>query len=126
MQQVEDICHKIIELEVKYSITIEDEESYLTEKVNFTLVKVVYEWACQKDFAEICQLTDVQEGSIVRTILRLDILLRNLKTACKVMGIFFLEKSITFLGNMKLHKLIDEASHLIRRDIVFAGSLYLE
>jgi len=27
---------------------------------------------------------------------------------------------------MKLLKLIKDASHLIRRDIVFAGSLYLE
>jgi len=86
MEKVENICHKILELELKYSITIEDEENYLSEKINFTLVKVVYEWACQKDFAEICRLTDVQEGSIVRTILRLEILLRNLKASCKAMG----------------------------------------
>ena len=86
MDDVERICKKILDLEIRYHVTLEDEESYLLEKMNFALVKVVYEWACQKDFAEICQLTDAQEGSIVRTILRLDILLRDFKSACKVMG----------------------------------------
>jgi len=86
MDRVDEIAEKIIDLERKYHVTIEDEESYKREKINFDLVKVVYEWACQKDFAEVCQLTDAQEGSIVRTILRLDILLRDLKSACKVMG----------------------------------------
>eukprot|EP00330_Aristerostoma_sp_ATCC50986_P002546 CAMPEP_0114581822 /NCGR_PEP_ID=MMETSP0125-20121206/5889_1 /TAXON_ID=485358 ORGANISM="Aristerostoma sp., Strain ATCC 50986" /NCGR_SAMPLE_ID=MMETSP0125 /ASSEMBLY_ACC=CAM_ASM_000245 /LENGTH=259 /DNA_ID=CAMNT_0001774331 /DNA_START=910 /DNA_END=1689 /DNA_ORIENTATION=+ len=117
MDQVEDLCKNIINLEIKHQVIPDiegGEELYLKEKVNFDLTKVVYEWACQKDFAEICKLTDAQEGSIVRTILRLDILLRGLTNACKVMG------------NMKLLKLIEDASHLIRRDIVFAGSLYLE
>ena len=46
----------------------------------------MYEWANQKTFAEICELTDAQEGSIVRTILRLDGLLKNTKNACRLMG----------------------------------------
>ena len=86
MDDIQITAQKILELEVRYHITMDDEEQYLDEKINFALTKVVYEWACQKDFAEICQLTDAQEGSIVRTILRLDILLRDLKSACKVMG----------------------------------------
>ena len=89
MDQVEDLCKNIINLEIKHQVIPDiegGEELYLKEKVNFDLTKVVYEWACQKDFAEICKLTDAQEGSIVRTILRLDILLRGLTNACKVMG----------------------------------------
>lgn len=89
MENVHKICEKIHNMEILNHITFEDEEDYLGDKINFSLVKVVYEWASQKDFSEICLLTDAQEGSIVRTILRLDILLRDLKSACKVMGILF-------------------------------------
>lgn len=33
---------------------------------------MVYEWAKGTPFQEICQLTDVMEGSIVRAIVRLE------------------------------------------------------
>jgi len=59
-------------------------------------------------------MTESQEGIIVKTIQRLDILLRDVKNAAKVMG------------NMTLCKKIEEASILIKRDIVFVSSLYLE
>jgi len=83
---VYDIAQRIMEIEKKYNVIFEDEETYIDQTINFSLMKVVYEWANQKDFAEICLLTDAQEGSIVRTILRLDILLRDFKSACKIMG----------------------------------------
>merc|ERR1711976_993232 len=38
------------------------------EQFNFGLVEVVFEWARGMTFTEITQLTDVQEGVIVRTI----------------------------------------------------------
>lgn len=41
------------------------------ERLNFGLVRVVYEWALEKPFAEIIDLTDVQEGIIVRCIQQL-------------------------------------------------------
>jgi antiviral helicase SKI2 len=37
-----------------------------------TLVQVVYQWARGVPFKEICTLTTVEEGSIVRTVTRLD------------------------------------------------------
>jgi antiviral helicase SKI2 len=45
---------------------------YTREKLNFVLMEVVYEWARGMPFADICQLTDILEGSIVRCIVRLD------------------------------------------------------
>ena len=36
------------------------------------MLQVVYEWARGTPFQEICTLTDVMEGSIVRAIVRLD------------------------------------------------------
>jgi len=59
-------------------------------------------------------MTDSQEGTIVKTIQRLDMLLKDVKNAAKVMG------------NMNLCKKLEEASQLIKRDIVFVSSLYLE
>lgn len=61
---------------------------------------------------EILEYTDVQEGIIVRTIQRLDELLKFVKLAAKVMG------------NTELEDKIEAASECIRRDIVFSASLY--
>jgi hypothetical protein len=39
----------------------------------------VYEWALGTPFVDICQLTDVMEGSIVRAVVRLDQACRELQ-----------------------------------------------
>lgn len=64
-------------------------------------------------FADICELTDVPEGMIVRTIVRLDETCREVRNAAAIMG------------NSALHKKMETASNLIKRDIVFAASLYI-
>lgn len=81
--------------------------------INFHLSLPIYEWACGLDFAIVCSHTDAPEGTIVRTIMRLDILLRNVKSGCFV------------IGNTTLSEKIDRCSELIKRDIIFAQSLYL-
>lgn len=80
--------------------------------LRFGLVEVVYEWAKGKPFKQITELTDVLEGSIVRCIVRLDETCREIRSAAKIMG------------DPTLHKKMEEASHLIKRDICFASSLY--
>ncbi len=84
------------------------------EQFNFGLTEVVYKWAMGMPFAEITQLTDVQEGVIVRTIQRLDETLRDVKDAARV------------IGDSVLYQKMDEASTIIKRDIVFAASLYTQ
>lgn len=69
---------------------------------------------CLQPFSDIMQLTDVQEGLIVRCIQRLDELLKDLKVAANVMG------------NPNLAEKMDQTSEKIRRDIVFAASLYIQ
>lgn len=64
-------------------------------------------------FADICELTDVPEGLIVRTIVRLDETCREFKNAAAIMG------------NSALYKKMETASNAIKRDIVFAASLYV-
>lgn len=77
------------------------------------LHQVVYEWARGTPFSAITPLTDVMEGSIVRSVVRLDQCCRELMDAARVMG------------DTALFALMEAASGLIRRDIVFAASLYV-
>lgn len=64
-------------------------------------------------FSDICELTDVSEGIIVRTIVRLDETCREFRNAASIMG------------NSALFKKMEIASNAIKRDIVFAASLYV-
>ena len=52
----------------------------------FGLVEVVYEWARGMSFNRITDLTDVLEGTIVRTITRLDETCREVKGAARLVG----------------------------------------
>ena len=63
-----------------------DPMEYREQSLNFGLVHPVYEWALGISFANICQLTDVQEGSIVRTMTRLDELCREIRNCARVVG----------------------------------------
>ena len=59
------------------------------------------------------KMTDVYEGSLIRTFRRLEELLRQMCQAAKVMG------------SPDLEKKFNESLSKIRRDIVAAQSLYL-
>lgn len=90
-----------------------DPGEYCDNSLNFGLVHVVYEWALGVPFKNICDLTDAQEGSIVRCITRLDELCREIRNCAKV------------VGNPTLYRKLEAASTAIKRDIVFASSLYV-
>ncbi|KAJ6670688.1 ATP-DEPENDENT RNA AND DNA HELICASE [Salix viminalis] len=100
------------ELQSNYNLQINPEE-YANENLKFGLVEVVYEWAKGTPFVDICELTDVPEGLIVRTIVRLDETCREFKNAAAIMG------------NSAVYKKMESASNAIKRDIVFAASLYV-
>ena len=68
--------------------------------------------AGKSTFAEVMKLTDEFEGSIIRVIRRLEELLRQLASASLA------------IGNMELKQKFDDGSAKIKRDIVFAASLY--
>lgn len=90
-----------------------DPNEFCKEILNFGLVEVVFEWAKGTPFHEICNLTDIMEGSIVRTIVRLEQTCRELRDAARVMG------------NTALFQQMQMASALIKRDVIFAASLYV-
>ena len=64
-------------------------------------------------FSDVIKMTDVFEGSIIRTIKRLEELLRQMCAAAKA------------IGNTDLESKFAEGITKIKRDIVFAASLYL-
>jgi antiviral helicase SKI2 len=75
---------------------------------------VVYQWSHGLSFSDIVACTDILEGTVVRTILRVDEACRDLGNAAKLMG------------NQALASKMEIASSLIKRDICFAASLYLD
>lgn len=112
VQRLYDTAIRLGLLQADFNLPVDPEE-YARENLKFGLVEVVYEWAKGTKFAEICELTDVPEGLIVRTIVRLDETCREFKNAAAIMG------------NSALCKKMEAASNAIKRDIVFAASLYI-
>ena len=89
-----------------------NEDEYV-QTFKYQLMEVVYAWAQGKSFAEICKMTDIYEGSLIRLFRRLEELLRQIAQAAKVMGSTDLEQKF------------EESLKKVKRDIVAAQSLYL-
>ena len=84
------------------------------DEIHFGLLSVTYEWAQGKPFKDIVENVDIQEGIIVRTLQRLDEIFNDVSSAAKLFG------DDSLLAKM------EETSKSIRRDIVFAASLYTQ
>uniref|UniRef100_A0A8D2KW87 Ski2 like RNA helicase n=1 Tax=Varanus komodoensis TaxID=61221 RepID=A0A8D2KW87_VARKO len=112
IEHIRSVAEEIALLQRKCGLreSVED----FVEQYKFGLVEVVYEWARGMPFAEIARLTDVQEGIIVRCIQRLDETCREMRNAARV------------TGEPTLHAKMEAASNMIKRDIVFAASLYTQ
>ena len=54
----------------------------------------MYKWADGYDFIEAKEDCKAPEGTIVRSIMRLSMLLSNIKSTCRLMGSSDLEKKI--------------------------------
>jgi len=89
-----------------------DPEEYV-ESFRPSLMDVTYAWACGSSFADVCRMTDLFEGSIVRATRRLDELMQQVARAAVA------------IGDDVLARKVEEANAAIRRDIMFAASLYI-
>jgi ATP-dependent RNA helicase DOB1 len=74
---------------------------------------IMNEWVNGASFLKICSMTTIFEGNLIRYIRRLEELLRQMSCAAKAMG------------NTSLEEKFNEGIVKIKRDIVFAASLYL-
>ncbi|KAL3287831.1 hypothetical protein HHI36_002290 [Cryptolaemus montrouzieri] len=84
----------------------------IQDELNLGLVMIIYNWASNKSFAEISSHSNYQAGIIVRCIQQLDDTICDIRDACKI------------IGDPTLRKKMEDASKAIRRDIVYADSLY--
>ncbi|KAK1765072.1 NUC185 domain-containing protein [Phialemonium atrogriseum] len=91
----------------------EEGVSDFSSRPRFGLVEVVHEWARGTSFRNITDLTDVLEGTIVRTITRLDETCREVKNAARI------------IGDPELYRKMAAAQEMIRRDITAVASLYM-
>lgn len=110
--------YKLIELarnvaKVMISCNIEVNEDEFVEKFNPGLMEAVYAWCKGSKFVEVQKLTGTFEGSTIRSLRRLEELIRQLAQASKS------------IGNLELQTKFEKGSELLKRDIVFCSSLYL-
>ncbi|ESQ49105.1 hypothetical protein EUTSA_v10019987mg [Eutrema salsugineum] len=112
LQQLQDSARKIAEIQHECKLEI-DVEEYVESTIRPFLMDVIYSWSTGSSFAEIMEMTDIFEGSIVRSARRLDEFLNQLRAAAEAVGESSLESKFA------------AASESLRRGIMFANSLYL-
>lgn len=110
-RQLQEYARKIARVSQESKLSIDVEE--YVQSFSPYLMEVVYSWCKGAKFSEICSMTDIFEGSIIRCMKNLEELLRQLSSAAK--GI----------GNSLLENKFAEGINKLKRDIVFAASLYL-
>lgn len=111
LSMMQDLAKRIATVSKEASLDINEEE-YI-EKFRPSLMDCVFAWSQGASFAEVCKQTEAYEGSIIRCMRRLEELLRQMCQASRV------------IGNTELENKFSEAISYIKRDIVFAGSLYI-
>lgn len=109
--RVIEMAHNILRVSKESKLDIKDAD-YL-DSFKWQLMDVVYQWAKGAKFAQICKMTEVYEGSLIRVFRRLEELLRQMVVAAKT------------IDNTELADKMTKAMELIKRDMVSSASLYL-
>ena len=111
LKQMQDFARRIAKVSKECKMEV-DEDEYV-EKFKPTLMNVVLNWCKGATFSDIIKITEVFEGNIIRCMRRLEELMRQMVQASKT------------IGNTDLENKFSEGIRLLKRDIVFAASLYL-
>ena len=111
IRQMQEAARRIAKITEEAKMEI-DVDEYL-ESFKPAMIDVVYSWATGSTFADICKMTDIFEGSVIRCMRRLDELTREMCCAARA------------IGNTELESKFSQGITKIKRDIVFAASLYL-
>ncbi|KAI1177758.1 DSHCT domain-containing protein [Nemania sp. FL0916] len=114
MKTIIEISEKVNTVQTDRQVIQSSEDSNdFVSRPRFGLMEVVYEWARGMSFKNITDLTDVLEGTIVRTITRLDETCREVKNAARI------------IGDPDLYQKMQTAQEMIKRDITAVASLYM-
>lgn len=109
--QLQETARRVSNVQLECKVQI-DVESFMNS-FRPDIMEAVYAWAKGSKFFEIMELSSVFEGSLIRAIRRLEEILQQLTCAAKS------------LGETEMEDKFQEAVVKIKRDIVFAASLYL-
>eukprot|EP00898_Chlorokybus_atmophyticus_P007257 jgi/Chlat1/7532/Chrsp62S07029 len=108
---LQDTVRRVGKVAVECKMELDVEE--YTNSFRPDLMEVVYAWARGAKFAEVLKLCEVFEGSLIRALRRLEELLRQICAAARS------------IGETDLEAKFEDGIKRIKRDIVFAASLYL-
>ncbi|XP_069739057.1 superkiller complex protein 2, partial [Phaenicophaeus curvirostris] len=112
VEQVREVALRLGRLQQELGLPQSPQE--FLDELGFGLTEVVYEWARGVPFAELPGLPELQEGAVVRCIQRLEERCRELRGAARL------------VGEPALATKMEAAATAIKRDIVFAASLYTQ
>ncbi|KAI7891668.1 rRNA-processing arch domain-containing protein [Mucor mucedo] len=111
LRLMQETARRIVKVSNECKMNME-EQTYV-DKFKPELMDVVFAWCQGAKFYQICKMTEVYEGSLIRIFRRLEELLRQMCAAAKS------------IGNSELENKFSEGINRIHRDIIFAASLYL-
>ncbi|KAG5525730.1 hypothetical protein RHGRI_032126 [Rhododendron griersonianum] len=109
--QLQDTARRVAKVQLECKVQIDVEKFVSSFRPD--IMEAVYAWAKGSKFYEIMEITEVFEGSLIRAIRRLEEILQQLIQAAKS------------IGEAELEAKFEDAVSKIKRDIVFAASLYL-
>ncbi|SCV73573.1 BQ2448_7499 [Microbotryum intermedium] len=113
LRVMQEAARRIAKIAIESKLPLVEDEYVASFKPE--LMDAVFSWCNGAKFSEICKMTDVFEGSLIRVFRRLQELIRQMSMAAKAIGSEELEK-----------KFLDALTCLERSNsVAFAASLYL-
>ncbi|WAR54334.1 hypothetical protein PtB15_3B848 [Puccinia triticina] len=112
-ERLAKIADRIEAVSLRNKVADYDQANSGKGRPNFGMVELVWQWAQGMPFSELMEMSEIQEGVIVRTMTRLDESCREVRDAARI------------IGDISLGKKMEACQALIRRDVVFVSSLYI-
>ncbi|CEH14365.1 antiviral helicase [Ceraceosorus bombacis] len=113
LRVMQETARRIAKVSIESRLQVNEDEYVASFKVE--LMEAVLQWCRGAKFSEICKMTDVFEGSLIRVFRRLQELLRQVVQASKA------------IGNVELQEKFEASQKALEREnsIIFSPSLYL-
>ncbi|CAH7683511.1 NUC185 domain-domain-containing protein [Phakopsora pachyrhizi] len=107
------IAEQIEKVIIKHQVEEDKATARGRGPLNFGMVELVWQWAQGMPFSQLMTLSDIQEGTIVRTMVRLDECCGEIRDAARI------------IGSASLGIKMESCQNLIKRDVIFVTSLYI-
>ncbi|KAJ4488200.1 rRNA-processing arch domain-containing protein [Lentinula aciculospora] len=113
LRVMQELAKRIAKVSIESKLPLDEEKYVASFKVE--LMDAVLQWCRGASFSDICQLTNIFEGSVIRVFRRLGELLRQMAMGAKV------------IGNTELQEKFEKTSEMLERpnSVIFCSSLYL-